>query len=109
MSAMETAAKAFFEACETGKGWTACQHFCTPDASFSCQADALAEIIRYNSNGYFIIKYHSLNNVFICPQLVILCALDTGTPQSPASLNIPVPLATYTLISSMPLLQSPRR
>jgi predicted ester cyclase len=44
MSAMETAAKAFFEACETGKGWTACQHFCTPGASFSCQADALAEV-----------------------------------------------------------------
>ena len=44
MSTMETAAKAFFEACETGKGWTACQQFCTPDASFSCQADALAEV-----------------------------------------------------------------
>ena len=34
----------FFEACETGKGWAACQAFCTPDATFSCQADALAEV-----------------------------------------------------------------
>ena len=44
MSAMENAAKSFFEACETGQGWAACQQFCTPDASFSCQADALAEV-----------------------------------------------------------------
>jgi hypothetical protein len=28
-------ARAFFEACETGKGWEVCQQFCTPDATFS--------------------------------------------------------------------------
>ena len=44
MSAIESTAKGFFEACETGKGWAACQAFCTPDATFSCQADALAEV-----------------------------------------------------------------
>lgn len=44
MSAIETTARSFFEACETGKGWEACQQFCTPTASFSCQADALAEV-----------------------------------------------------------------
>jgi ketosteroid isomerase-like protein len=33
----------FFEACETGKGWEACKSFCTEDAGFSCQADALAD------------------------------------------------------------------
>jgi len=43
MSQYDTAL-AFFEACETGKGWDACQDFCHPDATFSCQADALTEI-----------------------------------------------------------------
>jgi len=42
MSQLETA-KAFFDACETGKGWEACNDWCTDDASFSCQADALAD------------------------------------------------------------------
>ena len=40
---IEDTAKSFFEACEGGKGWDACQAYCHPDASFSCQADALAE------------------------------------------------------------------
>ncbi len=44
MSAIEPVAKAFFDACETGKGWAVCQEYCTPDASFTCQADALAEV-----------------------------------------------------------------
>ena len=34
----------FFAACETGKGWAVCQAWCTPDASFSGQADALADV-----------------------------------------------------------------
>lgn len=41
MTQYETA-KAFFEACETGKGWECCKPFCHEGASFSCQADALA-------------------------------------------------------------------
>lgn len=36
-------ARAFFEACETGKGWAACAEYCHPDAGFACQADALAD------------------------------------------------------------------
>ena len=36
-------AKSFFEACETGKGWAACAAFCTDNATFSAQADALAD------------------------------------------------------------------
>ena len=43
MNQFETA-KAFFEACETGQGWDGCKRFCHEGASFSCQADALAEI-----------------------------------------------------------------
>lgn len=37
-------ARAFYDACETGKGWEVCQQFCTPDASFSAQAEPLDDI-----------------------------------------------------------------
>jgi steroid delta-isomerase-like uncharacterized protein len=43
MSMTETA-MAFFDACETGKGWEGCKEWCHEDASFSCQADALADV-----------------------------------------------------------------
>lgn len=42
MSRLETA-RAFFEACETGMGWDGCKPFCKDGATFSCQADALAD------------------------------------------------------------------
>ena len=35
---------AFFDACETGKGWDQCSQYCTPDARFSSQAEPLADI-----------------------------------------------------------------
>ena len=44
MTAIAEVAKEFFEACETGKGWNVCKEYCTPDATFSAQSDALAEI-----------------------------------------------------------------
>lgn len=34
----------FFDACETGKGWSGCRAWCHDDATFSCQADALREV-----------------------------------------------------------------
>ena len=37
-------AKLFFEACETGKGWDVCKAYCRPDATFSAQAEAIADI-----------------------------------------------------------------
>lgn len=40
---IQTTAREFFEACETGKGWEACKEYCHSDASFDCQADALAD------------------------------------------------------------------
>ena len=43
MSISETA-KVFFDACEGGEGWDTCKQWCHPDAGFSCQADALAEV-----------------------------------------------------------------
>jgi len=36
-------ARQFFEACETGKGWSVCKAWCHEGATFSCQADALAD------------------------------------------------------------------
>jgi predicted ester cyclase len=35
-------ARAFFDACETGKGWARCSAYCQPDASFAAQAEPLA-------------------------------------------------------------------
>lgn len=44
MTDMLQSAKAFFDACETGKGWTGCKGYCADGASFSAQSGALAEI-----------------------------------------------------------------
>ena len=43
MTNLDTAT-AFFDACETGKGWDICQQWCEKNATFACQADALSEI-----------------------------------------------------------------
>jgi hypothetical protein len=43
MASITETAHAFFEACETGKGWSACAAYCTPDASFSAQSEPLAD------------------------------------------------------------------
>lgn len=37
-------AEAFFDACETGKGWAVCSRYCTPDATFTAQAEPLVEV-----------------------------------------------------------------
>jgi hypothetical protein len=37
-------ARRFYEVCETAQGWDACKPYCDPDATFSSQANALAEI-----------------------------------------------------------------
>jgi predicted ester cyclase len=37
-------AKAFFEACETGKGWEGCSAYCHPNATFAAQAEPLADV-----------------------------------------------------------------
>ena len=44
MPSITETAKAFFDACETGKGWEGCAPYCTPDASFAAQAEPLAEV-----------------------------------------------------------------
>src|SRR3954447_15161815 len=42
--AITETARAFFDACETGKGWEACAASCQPDASFSAQAEPLVNM-----------------------------------------------------------------
>jgi predicted ester cyclase len=44
MSAILGTARAFFDACETGKGWEACQAYCHADATFAAQTEALAGV-----------------------------------------------------------------
>lgn len=44
MSTISGTAQAFFDACETGKGWKICHSFCTMDATCSAQSEALAGI-----------------------------------------------------------------
>jgi predicted ester cyclase len=44
MSEIQSIAKSFFEACETGRGWEVCRHFCTPTATFNSQAEPLADV-----------------------------------------------------------------
>lgn len=43
MSSITAVAEKFFHACETGQGWKGCSEFCQPDATFSSQAEPLAE------------------------------------------------------------------
>ena len=44
MAPVMEVARAFFDACETGKGWEVCQQYCAPDATFSAQAEPLADV-----------------------------------------------------------------
>jgi predicted ester cyclase len=44
MPTITETAQLFFDACETGKGWAGCAAYCTPDATFSAQCEALAGI-----------------------------------------------------------------
>jgi predicted ester cyclase len=44
MASITETAEQFFVACETGKGWEACQAYCQPEATFSAQAGALGDV-----------------------------------------------------------------
>ena len=43
MGSITEIAMKFFTACEAGKGWEGCQAYCKQDATFSAQAEPLAE------------------------------------------------------------------
>ncbi len=44
MTTITDTARAFFDAVETGKGWATASAYCTRDATFSSQAEPLADI-----------------------------------------------------------------
>ena len=44
MPSMTETARAFFTACEEGKGWDVCSAYCTPGATFAAQAEPLADV-----------------------------------------------------------------
>ena len=44
MASITETAEQFFLACETGKGWEGCKVYCTPSATFSAQAEPLADV-----------------------------------------------------------------
>lgn len=44
MSSIAAVAESFFANCETGKGWSGCKAYCTPDATFTAQAEPLASV-----------------------------------------------------------------
>jgi len=43
-TSIATVAQEFFAACEAGKGWEGCRAFCAADATFSAQAEPLADV-----------------------------------------------------------------
>ena len=43
-STITESAHALFEACETGEGWEGCSAYCHPNATFSAQAEPLADV-----------------------------------------------------------------
>ena len=44
MASITGVAQEFFAACEAGKGWDVCRRYCKPDATFSAQAEPLADV-----------------------------------------------------------------
>ena len=44
MTSTTEIAKSFFEACDGGRGWEGCKEYCHVDATFSAQAELLADI-----------------------------------------------------------------
>ena len=44
MASITSIAEAFFNACETGKGWDECKAYCAPDATFRAQAEPLLDV-----------------------------------------------------------------
>ena len=44
MASIKDVAGDFFIACEAGKGWEVCRAYCRPDATFSSQAGAVADL-----------------------------------------------------------------
>jgi len=44
MASITNVAESFFADCEAGNGWEACSEYCTPNATFSAQAEPLLDV-----------------------------------------------------------------
>ena len=56
---MADTAAAFFEACESGQGWAECARYCTPDAAFAAQSEALAEVTTIEAYSNWMQGLHT--------------------------------------------------
>lgn len=52
-------AAAFFEACESGQGWAECAQYCTPDATFSAQSEALTDVTTIEAYSNWMQGLHT--------------------------------------------------
>ncbi|UCH24383.1 MAG: nuclear transport factor 2 family protein [Trueperaceae bacterium] len=104
MSAILGPAKQFFEACDTGQGWDVCKAYCTPDATFSVQANALAEISTLEGycewmknlftpipDGHYELKFFAADEA---DESVVAVATFHGTQTGPGG---PVPPTGKTI------------
>jgi hypothetical protein len=93
MSANLDQARQFFEACETGAGWDKCQVYCLPEATFSSQTGALADIVKLQDycewmknlltpipDGHYELKFFAEDEERQC---VTGCAVFHGTQTGP--------------------------
>ena len=93
MSATTDQAKLFFEACETGEGWEKCQEYCLPEATFSSQTGALADIVTLEGycewmknlltpipDGHYELMFFAEDEERNC---VAACAVFHGTQTGP--------------------------
>ena len=98
MNLSETARK-FFDACETGQGWSECAQYCHDGATFSCQSDALAEVGTLEGytnwmremftpipDGQYELKSFSTDDE---RGVVTAFAVFTGTQSGPGPVNPP--------------------
>ena len=58
-TSMTDTAAAFFEACESGQGWAECAQYCTPDAAFAAQSEALAEVTTIEAYSNWMQGLHT--------------------------------------------------
>ena len=96
---IEKAARDFFEACETGKGWSACATYCTANATFASQAEPLADTKTLKDytewmkgllvpipDGRYEIKSFALDREH---QTVTVFAVFSGTHSGPSGPMVP--------------------
>ncbi|ASD18461.1 ester cyclase [Pseudomonas aeruginosa] len=107
-------AMAFFEACESGKGWKACCEYCHEDASFSVQAHSLEQhktVKEYSNSMPHLLEilpdaHYQLVNVAVDePRQAIIvyarfCGTHTGIDEPVAATGKPL-VSDYAFVMNM--------